>query len=120
MTLVADENIDGPIVHRLRELGHAVVWIAEIDPAIKDPEVLKRAFSAKSLLLTKDKDFGDLVFRMRFDSTGVLLLRMQSFDLMTIAERIDILLRSTTADLTQKFSVMTDANIRIKPLPKTM
>jgi len=62
MRIVADEGIEGPIVVRLRAEGHIVVHIAEIAPGSADPEILRFAHQAEALLITYDKDFGDLVF----------------------------------------------------------
>ncbi len=54
-----DEGVDGPIVHRLRELDHDVTYIAELAPGIDDERVLSKANDAGALLLTSDKDFGE-------------------------------------------------------------
>ncbi len=63
MNFVADENIETSIIERLREDGHQVLSVAEMEPGILDDEVLDRANQASALLLTNDKDFGELVFR---------------------------------------------------------
>jgi predicted nuclease of predicted toxin-antitoxin system len=63
MKFVADENIDRQIVDRLRQDGHIVMSVAEMDPGISDDVVLDLANQEGSLLLTADKDFGELVFR---------------------------------------------------------
>jgi len=61
--LVADEGIDRQIVRRLREEGHEVLYVAELQAGITDDEILRLAAEDASLLITADKDFGDLVFR---------------------------------------------------------
>jgi predicted nuclease of predicted toxin-antitoxin system len=58
---LADECIDATLVSHLRARGHDVVYMAEIAPAANDAEILARARSDARLLLTEDKDFGDLV-----------------------------------------------------------
>ncbi|HUI12231.1 MAG TPA: DUF5615 family PIN-like protein [Xanthobacteraceae bacterium] len=65
----------GPVL-RLREIGHDVIYAAEITPAIIDAELMTRASAEGRLLLTEDKDFGDLVFRQRRAIPGVILLRI--------------------------------------------
>ena len=75
MRLLADENIDGPIVERLRADGHDVQWVAEFDPSIPDEQVLEAANRQSALLMTADTDFGELVFRQRRIALGVVLLR---------------------------------------------
>jgi predicted nuclease of predicted toxin-antitoxin system len=60
--LVADESVDKGVVERLRYGGHEVIYIAEISPSISDEAVLRQAKAHDALLLTADKDFGELVF----------------------------------------------------------
>ena len=76
MRFLADENVDPGTVNALRELGHDVVWIMSDAPGSADEDILTRASLENRVLLTYDKDFGDLVFhrRMAADS-GVILLR---------------------------------------------
>ena len=65
MKLVADESVEGPTVEFLRRDGHHVLYVAELEPGMQDPDVLELAWSEQAVLLTADKDFGDLVFRRR-------------------------------------------------------
>jgi predicted nuclease of predicted toxin-antitoxin system len=64
MNLVADEGVDRQIVEQLRQDGHDVAYIAELAPSISDDEVLQQANDRHALLVTADKDFGELVFRL--------------------------------------------------------
>ena len=75
MRIVADESVDGRIVDRLRLAGHDVLSIAESAPGTPDDEVLAAADMAGILLLTADKDFGELVYRRQMAHCGVVLLR---------------------------------------------
>lgn len=85
MNFVADENLDKQIVERLRQDGHTVWHVAEMEPGISDDVVLELANREVALLLTADKDFGELVFRLRrvalvlylFDYRGYLQLVRQ-------------------------------------------
>ena len=61
MNILADESVDQPIVNRLREDGHTVLYVAEMDPGISDEVVLQEANNREFLLLTADIDFGELV-----------------------------------------------------------
>ena len=70
MNLVADEGVDRAVVERLRRDGHDVVYVAELSPSIPDEEVLRQANARNALLITADKDFGDLVFRQRIVHSG--------------------------------------------------
>ena len=63
MKLVADESVDAQIVEGLRTSGHEVIYFAELAPGTEDRDVLAVANGSQALLLTADKDFGELVFR---------------------------------------------------------
>lgn len=76
MRIVADESIDRQIVEQLRAGGHAVLFIAELEPGIEDEAVLARSREQDAILLTSDKDFGELVFRQRLLHSGILLVRL--------------------------------------------
>jgi predicted RNase H-like HicB family nuclease/predicted nuclease of predicted toxin-antitoxin system len=74
--LLADEGVDAATVARLRLDGHDVTYVAELAPGITDDGVLVLANGEGRVLLTIDKDFGELVFRLRRVSAGVLLVRL--------------------------------------------
>ena len=76
MKFLADESVDRPIVERLRQEGHQVLYIAELKPGMPDDAVLNLANHETALLLTTDKDFGELVFRQRLHMYGVVLIRL--------------------------------------------
>ena len=61
MKIVADENVDRQIVDRLRGEGHQVSYIAEFDPGADDEIVLLLSRESDAILLTADKDFGEIL-----------------------------------------------------------
>ena len=77
MNLFADESVDGPVVERLRQDRHDVVYVAELAPSITDDAVLREANGRGAVLVTADKDFGELVFRQGAIHSGVVLHRAE-------------------------------------------
>ncbi len=75
MNFLADEGVDRPIVERLRLERVSVWYVAEMQPSIADDLVLAIANQQGALLLTADKDFGELVFRQQRLAIGVVLIR---------------------------------------------
>jgi len=75
---LADENIHREIVRELRLSGHDVSYAAEVSPQAGDRALLDRAFAERRILLTEDKDFGDIVFRDGGRAAGVVLLRVRT------------------------------------------
>jgi predicted nuclease of predicted toxin-antitoxin system len=78
MNFVADESCAKPVVLALREAGHDVVFIAEVAPGATDEQVLERALNEKRVLITEDRDFGELVYARGRSSAGVILVRFPS------------------------------------------
>jgi len=76
MLLVADESVDAPIYRLLREQGHSIYAIVENNAGISDDQVLDIAVQHKAILITQDKDFGELVYRLGKAHYGILLLRL--------------------------------------------
>lgn len=88
MNIVAGENVDKQVVDRLRTDGHNVLYIAELDPGIDDNAVLARSRESNAVLLTADKDFGELVFRQHLLHSGVLLIRLAGVEAKTKADLV--------------------------------
>ncbi len=114
MTCVADENVDRQIVDNLRLYGHTVAYIAELEPGIDDHDVLRRSLETRAVLITADKDFGEIVFRQRRATAGVLLLRLAGLDSQDKAARVLGVLTDHEAALAGAFSVVTPTNLRIR------
>lgn len=102
------------MVSALRAANFDVIDIKEQSPGIKDSEVLSAAAGVGAILLTNDKDFGELVFRERAISNGVILLR---FEIAPVAEKIERLLNVLAEhgdELTGAFTVISSAALRIR------
>jgi predicted nuclease of predicted toxin-antitoxin system len=111
---VADENIDWPIIDRLRSDGHAVTSIRELNPGISDSEVLRRAVAEQAILLTEDKDLGDMVFRDSMTMHGIVLIRLAGLPGLRKAAIVSRALRDHEPDLAGNFAVVGPSSIRIR------
>lgn len=78
MRLLADECVAGSIVAELRNAGLDVLWMSETAPGCSDDAVLDRAFTESRVLVTEDKDFGELTLRLGRPAFGVILLALWS------------------------------------------
>jgi len=114
MNLLADESVDGPIVERLRQDGHRVWYIAEMEPGISDDAVLDLANRDGSLLLTADKDFGELVFRQGRLMPGVILIRLAGLLPAEKARIVASVITSRGTELPQAFTVIASRAVRIR------
>jgi predicted nuclease of predicted toxin-antitoxin system len=75
MRFLGDESCHAAIVLALREAGHDVVAVSERCPGAADSNVIAIALGETRVLVTEDKDFGQLVHASGADRCGVLLLR---------------------------------------------
>src|SRR5271169_4536146 len=75
MKLLADENMDGAIVYALRQARHDVLWMVEHAPGMPDADILLIAKREQRIILTFDRDFGELVFHSGHTAPGIVLFR---------------------------------------------
>ena len=76
MRFLADESCDFRVVRALRASGRDVAAIMEESPGAPDPEVFARALREQRVLLTEDKDFGQLAMAAGLGrDDGLLLIR---------------------------------------------
>lgn len=114
MNIVADESVDFRIVTALRQDGIEVHAIVESSPLIDDTSVLEIANEKQALLITEDKDFGELTFRMRKKHCGIVLLKLSG---LIIEEKIRLtrrIINDSTLPLANNFTVVDKSKIRTK------
>jgi len=111
---LADECVDRQIVDRLRQEGYEVLYVVEMEPGISDDVVLSLANLKESILLTADKDFGDLIFRQGKIAKGVVLVRLAGLSPEVKAEIVANAIREHAEELLQAFTVITPVTVRIR------
>lgn len=117
MRIIANENVMATVVREPRNRGHDVNWVKESMPRATDEAVLAAAQSESRLVLTHDKDFGELAFRFGLSATcGILLIRLAGDNPQT---DIDYILRiiDSRDDWIGHFSVLSRGRLRMRPLP---
>jgi predicted nuclease of predicted toxin-antitoxin system len=114
VNFLADESVDRQIVYRLRQDDHVVWYVAEMEPGIPDDAVLDLANRETALLLTADKDFGELVYRQHRLAPGVVLIRLAGLSPMSKAELVASAINKHTIELRRAFAVITPGRIRIR------
>ncbi|HKP53437.1 MAG TPA: DUF5615 family PIN-like protein [Chloroflexia bacterium] len=115
MKILADENVDRQIVEQLRHDGHSVEYVIEMERSISDDIILDSANREEALLLTSDKDFGELVYRQRRLANGVILIRLGGLAPLTKASIVSKALIDHALQIEQSFTVVTPGRIRIRP-----
>ena len=119
MRLLANENVSGSVIRELRRLGHDVVSAKEVMRSAADRAVLGRATSEGRILITHDKDFGELAYGHGMPSAcGVVLFRLSGSAPESDNARMLAVL-SSDLPFTGHFCVVTDDRLRIRPLPSS-
>jgi predicted nuclease of predicted toxin-antitoxin system len=113
LLFLADENCDFAVVRALRSAGHDVTSVAEISPRADDNFVLNLARWEKRLLLTEDKDFGNLVFADSQATAGVILIRYSAKARPQLPDAVVRLVASRGSDLEGRFVVMQPGRVRL-------
>ncbi|MEM1011574.1 MAG: DUF5615 family PIN-like protein [Planctomycetota bacterium] len=104
------------MVAMLQEQGHDVLWAVHLEPAMPDDELLRLAFAEERLILTQDKGFGELVFRLELPAFGVILLRLSAPDEGTRVTRVRDVLPTISHHQPGHFITVTDHLVRSRPL----
>lgn len=117
MRLLVDENCDISVVKTLRAAGHDVVAVAEISPRAEDSLVVEMALRDDRVVVTEDKDFGQLVFAAGRGSAGVLLLRYPARMRKILATEVARIAEEYGPRLLGGFAVASPGRLRISRLP---
>jgi len=120
MCILADENVDRPIVEELRNKGFEVKYILEISPGTENGEVLEMAQQEEAILLTADKDFGELVYRGCLEEDlklkGLVLIRLSNYPLKKRTKIVSEFFEKEYQRIKGKFVVLSGKTVRIRPL----
>ena len=119
MRLLANENVPGPVVRALRELGHDVLWAKEDLRGEPDHVLLSRAQTDQRVTVTCDTDFGELAFHSGLPaSSGVVLLRLRWSD-PGVDNAFAVSMLTSRDDWSGVFAVVEHDRVRIRALPES-
>ena len=116
MKFLANENVASASVVLLRETGLDVLHVAEDCPGERDATILELAHRQDRIVITFDRDYGELVFKLKKPRpAGVIYLR---FDPLWPTEAGEILKGIVGAvPLEGRFTVVERKRLRQRPLP---
>ena len=115
MKFMIDESAGTAVAEYLRGAGHDVLPVAEGMPQADDQHVLVHAMIERRILITNDKDFGELVFRSGQGHHGVLLLRLRDESPANRVRVVKVILEQWADRLAGCFTVAREGGVRIRP-----
>jgi predicted nuclease of predicted toxin-antitoxin system len=79
---LANVNVEKPLIDFLIEKGFDIRWVTNIDKRMPDDRVCEMANSEQRIIITNDKDFGEIVFYQKKIAYGILLMRVKAKTLL--------------------------------------
>ena len=116
MKFVADEGVDATLVSLLRSDNHDVTYFAEAETSTSDAIILELANSQGRILITRDKDFGELVYRMKMIHSGIILARLEDLKSSTRSQIVFDFITNHETELTGSFIVVQSGTARIRKI----
>ena len=117
MRFLADESCDHAVVRALRAAGFDVLAVADVTPRATDEAVIELAARDGRVLLTEDKDFGQLVYADARPSAGVILVRFPAGARSSLADGVLQLVLRRGDSLAGGFAVVQPGRVRISRGP---
>ncbi len=112
-----DENVPLASIHLLRQAGWDVAAIIEDSPGVSDTEVMARARREQRIIVTFDRDYGELLYRRRLPAPpGILYLRFAPLTPEDAGEYLLRLLNNSSIVLDGHFTVADRSQLRQRSL----
>ncbi len=118
MRLLADENVSRPLIERLVAAGFDVAWVGTANSGASDEQVMEIALRESRILITEDRDFGEMIVRKRIEAPGVVLLELDRLSVTAEAEFAVRVIAKNAERLAGAFVVIEPGRIRIRPLAR--
>ncbi|MGE3272668.1 MAG: DUF5615 family PIN-like protein [Chloroflexota bacterium] len=113
MRVIVDECTGVVVARWLESLGHDVLSVREVLPRMPDADILALAVRTDRIVITNDKDFGDMVFRDGLMHRGIILLRLADDRARTKLLALERFFADQPDDLAACFVVVTEDAIRV-------
>jgi predicted nuclease of predicted toxin-antitoxin system len=114
---LADECVSARLVKQFRGEGHDVAYAAEMAVGVTDTDLIALANGGERLLLTDDKDFGELVIRRQWTVPGLVLMRIDAEHPQMRWERLKAAVTQFGESLFGRYTIVESARFRYRALP---
>jgi predicted nuclease of predicted toxin-antitoxin system len=114
LKFLIDVGVGRAVEDLLRYHGYDMKAVRDINPSAKDCDILDIAVSEGRMVITMDKDFGELVHKLLKQHSGVLILRMEDAKGSEKADVVSKVLATFANEIVGKFCVYQDGRLRIR------
>ena len=112
MKFLVDANLGRKFTELMQHAGYDAIFAKDLMPLSQDEEILAEAENEKRVVITNDKDFGEMVFRLGRTAIGVILIRTLATD---SKKRFD-LVKDILSEAEGKFIVVREGQVRVRKL----
>ncbi len=116
MKFLIDESSGRKLFSFLLSREYDVRFVSDTMPGALDRDVLAFAEKEGRILITNDKDFGELIFRLKMLSHGVILLRLKDERTRNKIYYLNYLITNYSDRLENHFTIIKEGKIRIRKL----
>ena len=114
MKFLVDECTGTSVVTYLCEAGYDAVAVFDVMPTADDKDILERAVLENRIVVTNDKDFGELIYRSGWEHRGIILLRLRNERAANKIRMMEIVLTRVGERLQHHYVVVTEMGIRVR------
>jgi predicted nuclease of predicted toxin-antitoxin system len=118
MRFLADENVSRLVIERLRADGFEVISMSETRSGASDKDVLQAADAEGCILITEDRDFGELIIRQRLGVRGMILLELDRLSNVAEVDAVAEVVSNHADKLVGSLVVIEPGRIRVRPLSR--
>ena len=113
---LADVNVEKAVVEYLLGKRYDTKWIPDYNCEMPDEDLLHLANIENRIIITNDKDFGELIYLQKKISTGIILFRVKGQKAEEKVSLIKYLLENFGEKILNHYIVITEEKIRVIPM----
>ncbi|MGE0086576.1 MAG: DUF5615 family PIN-like protein [Desulfococcaceae bacterium] len=114
LKFLVDAGVSKKVEEYLKIQGYETKNVRDIDTRMPDEDIIRLAVSEHRMVITMDKDFGELVWHYDMEHCGVLLLRMENAAAAEKLEVITFILSNYSDKIKDNFCVYQNNRFRIR------
>ena len=113
MRFLVDDCTGSTVAEYLKQKGYEVISVFDDFRGATDDFLLEKCYSENYILITSDKDFGEMVFRLNQNHKGVILIRCSPNNFQARIEVLSKLLQNYLHQIDNNFVVVTNTKVRV-------
>ncbi len=114
LKFLVDVGVGKKVEDFLYKSGYDILSVRKLNPRMNDSEIIGIAAKDNRIVITMDKDFGELVYNSGLIHKGILLLRTENCSGDKKAKILSEILINYSSELEENFCVFSKDRLRIR------